>query len=35
MASLEEYRRNYHNIRMERHQGILQISFHTNGGPLQ
>ncbi len=35
MASLEHYANNYQNIRMERRNGILQMTFHTNGGPLQ
>ena len=35
MASLEQYAGNYQNIRMERRDGILQMTFHTNGGPLQ
>lgn len=35
MAKFEDYANRYNNIRMERHDGILQITFHTNGGPLQ
>ena len=35
MAQLEEYVNKYQTIRMERQEGILQITFHTNGGPLQ
>ncbi len=35
MASLDQYADKYQNIRMERRQGILQMTFHTNGGPLQ
>ena len=35
MASLEQYADNYRNIRMERRDGILQMTFHTDGGPLQ
>jgi len=35
MASLNQYADKYQNIRMERRQGILQMTFHTNGGPLQ
>ena len=35
MASLEQYANNYDNIRFERRDGILQMTFHTNGGPLQ
>ena len=35
MASLDQYADKYQNIRMERRQGILQMTFHTSGGPLQ
>ena len=35
MASLDQYADKYQNIRMERQQGILQMTFHTNDGPLQ
>ncbi len=35
MASLEQYANSYDNIRFERRGGILQMTFHTNGGPLQ
>ena len=35
MASLDQYADKYQNIRMDRRQGILQMTFHTNGGPLQ
>ena len=35
MPSLDEYADKYQSIRMERRQGILQMTFHTNGGPLQ
>ena len=35
MAKLAEYSNKYDNIRMERRDGILQIAFHSNGGPLQ
>jgi len=35
MAKLEEYSHKYQSIRMERQDGILEITFHTNGGPLQ
>ncbi len=34
MVSLEQYANNYQNIRFERREGILQMTFHTNGGPL-
>ena len=35
MASLDQYENQYHNIRFDRQDGILQMTFHTNGGPLQ
>lgn len=35
MARFEDYANKYQTIRMERRDGILQITFHTNGGPLQ
>ena len=35
MATFEEYYQKYQTVRMEREDGILQITFHTNGGPLQ
>jgi enoyl-CoA hydratase/carnithine racemase len=35
LAKFEEYAEKYPNIRMERRDGILQITFHTNGGSLQ
>jgi enoyl-CoA hydratase/carnithine racemase len=35
MATLAEYANKYQTIRMERRDGILQMTFHTNGGPLQ
>ena len=35
MASFEEYANKYENIRMERRNGILQITFHTEGGSLE
>ena len=31
---LEEYKDKYKNIKFERRNGILQIAFHTDGGPL-
>ena len=33
MARFDDYAQAYQTIRMERRQGILQITFHTNGGP--
>jgi enoyl-CoA hydratase/carnithine racemase len=35
MARFEDYARKYQTMRMERRDGILQITFHTNDGPLQ
>jgi enoyl-CoA hydratase/carnithine racemase len=35
MARFEEYATKYQTIRMERRDGILQLTFHTEGGPLQ
>ena len=35
MAPLKDYALKYETILMERRNGILQITFHTNGGPLQ
>lgn len=35
MARFDEYAQAYQSIRMERRDGILQLTFHTNGGPLQ
>jgi len=35
VASLEQYADQYRNIRFERRNGILQMTFHTEGGPLQ
>ena len=35
MASFGEYANKYENIRMERRDGILQITFHTDGGSLK
>ena len=34
MARFEEYSRKYSTIRMERRDGILQMTFHTNGGTI-
>ena len=34
MAHFEEYADKYKTIRMERSEGILQITFHTDGGSL-
>jgi enoyl-CoA hydratase/carnithine racemase len=35
MAELEQYADKYQNIHMERRDGILQLTFHTDGGPLR
>ena len=35
MSTFEEYSTRYQTVRMERRDGILQITFHTDGGTLQ
>jgi hypothetical protein len=35
MTRLDDYATRYQTIRMERRDGILQMTFHTDGGPLQ
>src|SRR6267378_3012209 len=35
MARFDDYAQAYQSIRMERRHGILQLTFHTNGGALQ
>jgi hypothetical protein len=35
MATFEDYAEKYQAVRMERRDGILQLTFHTHGGPLQ
>ena len=35
MARLEEYANKYESVRLERRDGILQMTFHTNGDTLQ
>ena len=35
MASLEQYADKYQHVRMERRNGILQITLHSDGGSLQ
>jgi enoyl-CoA hydratase/carnithine racemase len=35
MATFESSAEKYQTIRMERRDGILQLTFHTDGGPLQ
>lgn len=34
-TSFEEYCDRYKSIRMERHSGVLELTFHTDNGPLQ
>jgi enoyl-CoA hydratase/carnithine racemase len=34
-VKFEQYKDNYEALKMERRDGILQITFHTEGGPLQ
>lgn len=35
MAKLEEYADKYQTVKMERRNGILQVTFHTRGGSLK
>ena len=35
MARFEDYANKYQTIRMERRDGVLQLTFHTDGGSLQ
>ena len=35
MPKFDDYKNRYKHIRMERRDGILQIIFHTEGGPLK
>lgn len=35
MSRFEQYSQRYQNIRMERRDGILQMTFHSRGGSLQ
>ena len=35
MSKFDEYSRSYQFVRMERRSGILQMTLHTGGGPLQ
>jgi enoyl-CoA hydratase/carnithine racemase len=34
MTTFDQYSQSYRSIRMERRDGILQLSFHSDGGPL-
>jgi enoyl-CoA hydratase/carnithine racemase len=34
MATFETYKNNYAFMKMERENGLLEVTFHTNGGPL-
>ena len=35
MAKFDDYANKYKTIRMERRNGVLQMAFHTDGGPLR
>ena len=35
MASFDQYSDKFETVNMIRRDGILQMTFHTNGGPLQ
>lgn len=35
MAKFDDYANKYKTIRMERRNGVLQMNFHTDGGPLR
>jgi enoyl-CoA hydratase/carnithine racemase len=35
MSKFDDYREKYQHVRMERRDRILQITFHTGGGPLK
>ena len=35
MSKLEDYAGKYKSVRMERRNGILQMTLHTDGGPLR
>jgi len=35
MTRFDEYATKYQDIRMQRRNGILEVTFHTKGGPLQ
>jgi len=35
MSRFDDYATKYQTVRMERRDGILQMTFHTSGGPLQ
>ena len=35
MANLDQYANKYQHVRMERRDGILQMTFHSDGGSLQ
>jgi hypothetical protein len=34
MSKLDDYANKYRHVAVERHDGILEVSFHTNGGPF-
>ena len=35
MTVLADYQNKYRNIKFERRDGILQMTLHTDGGPMQ
>lgn len=35
MSTLADYQEKYRNIRLERRDGVLQVTLHTDGGPLK
>jgi len=35
MATFDQYADKYQTVKMERRGGILQVTLHTDGGPLQ
>jgi hypothetical protein len=35
MTTLDQYANKYENVRMERRNGILEVTLHTNGDSLQ
>ena len=35
MTTLNEYANKYSSVRMRREDGILEMQFHTDGGPLR
>lgn len=35
MTTLDQYKDKYENVRLDRRDGILQMTLHTNGDTLQ